>query len=919
MYPARKEKARKPLCFWPLLAFALVSANLCVQVSALNPDRKISQYAHTAWRVQDGYFNGQPTSFAQTSDGYLWIGTRAGLMHFDGVRFVSWTPPAGETLPSPFITALFGAHDGSLWIGTSGGLAHWSNGKLETAGLLRGAFIAKLLEDRYGTVWITHTRGAPGLGGFCEARETKVRCYGTADGIPYPYSTGVVDDTFGNLWVAGEDAITRWRPGSAKTYTLAGLESLRNLFGIEDLASSKDGALWVGVGKTGAGLGLQQLKDGVFRPFVSQELDSSTLDVSSLALTRGGSLMIGTAGQGLYSIRDGKVDRFQATDGLTGNTIEGIYEDREGNLWVATSEGVDCFSDRTVVTFSLRQGLSADQPMSVFASTNGNIWIGNLLGLDLLSEGEISSIRKANGFPGEVVTSLFEEYPGLLWVGVGDDLCIFERGKFSPIRRPDGTRLGPVLAMTQDVDGSMWIEPTGAPAKLIHLRDRALQEEIILSQGKPRPTLAPDPLGGVWLVLPDSTLARYQHGKLQIFPLKPNPTVRNIVLDNHGWLLEAATEGVIGWRDGEARRLTALNGLPCSRIYDLLWDNRDSLWMYAECGLIEISGTEMRKWWKSPESKVKYTILDTFDGAWPGETPFRPSAAKSPDGRLWFVNNNVLQMVNPAQLDRNMIPPPVHVEGLIANRTSYSPRQGLRLPSRIRDLEIDYTALSFVTPKKVFFRYMLEGHDTSWQAPGTRRQAFYTDLPPGPYRFRVVAANNDGVWNETGDALIFSIAPTYYQTAWFRLLCFAAGAAILWLLYLIQLKQATAQIQERLGARLEERERIARELHDNLPGRCPGVARSEGRRHRIPSQEYAAQGIIGHHPGGACRAAAHTAGDRRRTRRPYDRGCAHRSRGRSTAQSLGGKLEQDHRIRTEPFRGYGERSHEEHSCQAWRQ
>jgi len=192
MYLARKEKARKPVCIWSLIAYALVSATLCVQVSALNPDRKISQYAHTAWRVQDGYFNGPPTVFAQTADGYLWIGTRAGLMHFDGVRFVPWTPPPGKKLPSPFITSLLAGRDGSLWVGTSSGLARWKNGELVNVGLK--AFIQRMYEDQNGTIWVTHTRGSESLGPVCQVRETKLRCYGKADGFPAPYADAIAGE-----------------------------------------------------------------------------------------------------------------------------------------------------------------------------------------------------------------------------------------------------------------------------------------------------------------------------------------------------------------------------------------------------------------------------------------------------------------------------------------------------------------------------------------------------------------------------------------------------------------------------------------------------------------------------------------------------------------------------------------------------
>src|ERR1700691_1665841 len=187
----------------------------------------------------------------------------------------------------------------------------------------------------------------------------------------------------------------------------------------------------------------------------------------------------------------------------------------------------------------------------------------------------------------------------------------------------------------------------------------------------------------------------------------------------------------------------------------------------------------MQKWWEHADAVVQTRIFDVFDGARPSAGSFEPRVSGSPDGRLWFANQSVLQMVDPAHLAENAIPPPVRVEAIIADRKSYSFGENLRLPPLAHDLEIDYTALSFVVPQKVRFRYKLEGHDASWQEPGTRRQAFYNDLRPGHYRFRVIACNNDGVWNDAGAIFDFSVAPAWYQTNWFRALCIILGGAII--------------------------------------------------------------------------------------------------------------------------------------------
>jgi signal transduction histidine kinase len=188
----------------------------------------------------------------------------------------------------------------------------------------------------------------------------------------------------------------------------------------------------------------------------------------------------------------------------------------------------------------------------------------------------------------------------------------------------------------------------------------------------------------------------------------------------------------------------------------------------------------------------------------------------SPDGRLWFVNLNVLEMVDPGQLKVNPTPPPVHIEQAVADRRSYLPRPDLQLPPLTRDLEIDYTALSFVVPQRVRFRYKLEGHDSGWEEPGTRRQAFYSDLRPGRYRFRVIACNNDGVWNEVGASLDFSVAPAWYQTNWFRALCLISGGFIVCFIHRLRVLQVSRAIGARFDERLAERTRMARDLHDTF-------------------------------------------------------------------------------------------------------
>jgi hypothetical protein len=374
--------------------------------------------------------------------------------------------------------------------------------------------------------------------------------------------------------------------------------------------------------------------------------------------------------------------------------------------------------------------------------------------------------------------------------------------------------------MTEDIDHNVWASvirnPPGRPTRLICFRDGKFIKEIS-DQGLDVLSLAADPQSGLWLGLIEGGLARYRNDQVQVFPLKDaNARVSQVLANSDGSVFAATEHGLVERRGDSQHTLDGNNGLPCNRIYALVSDKHSDLWLYAECGLIEIKSDDLQRWREHPNEKVKFDLFDAFDGAQPYLPPFRPVATRSNDGRLWFANNIVAQMIDPDGLLRNPIPPPVHIEDVIADRKIYSPQSGLHLPALTRDLEIDYTALSFVVPQKVHFQYRLEGWDRDWQDAGTRRQAFYNNLPPRNYRFRVMACNNSGVWNEAGASLELSVLPGFYQTNWFRSICAVGFLASLWGIYQLRVQQLQRQFNIGLEARVNERTRIARELHDTL-------------------------------------------------------------------------------------------------------
>ena len=262
--------------------------------------------------------------------------------------------------------------------------------------------------------------------------------------------------------------------------------------------------------------------------------------------------------------------------------------------------------------------------------------------------------------------------------------------------------------------------------------------------------------------------------------------------------------------------MTTANGLPCNSINTLIFDSHRSLWLYAQSGLIKIDHSELERWWRQPDVQVKTTVFDALDGFQGGPSSFRPAATKSSDGRLWFVNGNVVQTINPDHVYLNELPPPVHIEQVIADGKNYSPENSMRLAKLCRNIEVRYTALSFVEPRRVRFRYKLDGYDTDWQEAGTRRSAFYTNLRPGSYKFLVTASNNSGVWNKQGAALSLVVPPAWYQTTWIRLLALLLLALLTYAFYLLRMREYAAAMKERFNERLDERVRIARELHDTL-------------------------------------------------------------------------------------------------------
>ena len=813
-----RERARQLVALTTKLAcILLVSSSFAF---ALDPSLDVSQYAHTAWKVSEGFSKGTIYSIAQTPDGYLWLGTDFGLLRFDGVRATPWQPPGDQHLPSSTVWSLLAARDGTLWIGTENGLASWKGGKLTPYAELAGQYIYELLEDREGTVWVAGGANPP-PGKLCAIQNGSVQCFGT-DGALGIAVVGLYEDSKGNLWAGVKNGLWRWKPGSPKFYPLPGED-----YGIQAIGEDADGTLLVG------------LKGGIYR-FVDGKTEVypfpgtvRQFKAQRLLRDRDGGLWIGTYDRGLVHVHQGRTDVFAASDGLSGEAVSHyLFEDREGSIWVATVNGLDRF--RAATTTRLKQDLSDALVGSVLAARDGSVWLSTLKGLEHWNNGHITTYSKREGkLNGHGPNSLFQDSRGRIWVSTLGGVGYLENDRFVSVSGVPGGAAG----IAEDTAGNVWI--ANQDFGLFQLLRGSVVQRILWAKLGHKDfayALAADPLqGGLWLGFFQGGITYFKDGQVRASYSAVDGLGEGIVnglrLDRDGTLWAATEGGLSRLKNGRVATLTSKSGLPCDGVNWVMEDDAHFFWLNTPCGLVRIVRSELDAWAaavdkdKDTKRTIQATVFDSSDGvrldAGPGA--FTPHVTKSSDGKLWFTNLDGVGVVDPRHLPFNKLPPPVHIEHVTADGKTYwqnlsgdASSSRPRLPPLVRDVTIDYTALSFVAPEKVLFRYKLEGLDRDWQDVGNRRQAFYTNLSPGNYRFRVDACNNSGLWNEAGDTLDFSIAPAYYQTNWFLALCAAAFLGLLYALYELRLRQLTREFTMGLEARVSERTRIARELHDTL-------------------------------------------------------------------------------------------------------
>jgi signal transduction histidine kinase/ligand-binding sensor domain-containing protein len=757
---------------------------------ALDPHAKIIELVHTAFTGADVPF-GTVHSLAQTQDGYLWLAANEGLFRFDGVRFIRIDP-----LSKTRVRRLFATRDGSLWVVfNSGRVSRLIRGQITAIALEELPQTNALAEDRDGSIM-----AATAHGGLARLRDGRWNEAAKALHHSAKLSSQLWFDRDGAMWLVTEDRLLKL-PTGADQFTDTGVRVVpeEELGRVNLFAQSPDGTIWFAAGNTAQSVNAHGAATQV------------KIAANTVMVDRDGSLWIGSSGDGLWRIPvpahisgrslappEPGMEQFTSKEGLSGDQVLCELEDREGNLWVGTSQGLDRFEERVFHPVALPDGdriaaIDAQRDGGVVVAFRGRPWI-----LTVGPDGKAT--RLPLDLPAERVCVGADD---ATWVVTSKGLACKTRRSLS---YPPQPQLRSILAIGCRFD-EVWVADNfqgvfrffgGKTESVPGLRPQATR---FLQEGP----------GRVWATYRDGKASIYESGSIREYSARDGLPDGNIeavsrTVDGDVWL--GSENGLTRFRNG---RFESVDVTPGLQIWEVIPGNGDSLWLHASRAMAIMERGEFEKALTNPGYRPKLESYGMREGI-----PGIPEMSVKSGDRIWFYTQHGLGYLDLVPHVKNPLPPPVQIEGVTADGKSLPATQELQVPKLTNDLEIDYTALSFTIPEKVRFRYKLEGRDQNWQDAGARRRAYYTDLAPKRYHFRVIAANNDGVWNEAGASLDFSVIPAWYQTGGFRAVCAGMSLAMLWGLYRIRVHQMAHEFNGRLDERVRERTRIARELHDTL-------------------------------------------------------------------------------------------------------
>jgi signal transduction histidine kinase/CheY-like chemotaxis protein/ligand-binding sensor domain-containing protein len=780
---------------WQILLLLLPLSAL-----ALEPGKPMTMYGHRLWLTQDGLPQNSIPTIVQTRDRHLWIGTHQGLTRFDGMQFTTFPTQDIPALTKSQILSLGEDHDGVLWVGTIGsGVILYKHGRFTRLVLdpslsaEQQLMVSAIYPDGEGNVWVGTDNG------IYRYRHGQISHFTTRDGLPTLHIWSITQDARGRVWVGTNGSgLLLWQNG--RFVPVRG--PLSSDF-VRTLLADGD-HLWIGSNE-----GLRILHDGKFRIYSAREgLDKES--ISSLYKDREGYLWVGTEFFGLRRISPrGEVSTYRSYNGLASDNVLSMLEDQEGSLWIGTSaNGLQQLRDASFQTISVPEGLSAASVRTLIEDHGGDIWLATQTGgLNRLHQGKISVYGVKQGLSSNLTRALYVDADNSLWVGTeGKGVDHLQRnGEVSHLTSAQGLVNDVVRSILRDKQGNLWI---GTDRGVSCYRD-----------GKFRNFTTGNGLAGnaVWQIVEDSWgvmwfatsggISRFKDGQLSNLTRNEGLSsnlVRAVYVDRDGvaW---------IGTRDAGLDRLAGgkitvygvENGLASDIVLSVTEDSHQNLWLSSGRGIFRVSKRELSDYAEGRLRSISSISYAASDGMRSEEcsSAVQPNAWLAHDGRLWFPTANGAAILDLPHLRPEPVPPPAIIDQVVVDKTPIptAPSE-LILPPGRGDVEFHYTTIALTAPEKIQFRYKLEGLDNDWIDAGQRRVAFYTNIPPGKYCFRLMVRGRDQVWNESEAQLRLRLRPHLYQSPLFR-----AGMGLLLLLAALaayRLRLRHLRVQEKVLAAL---------------------------------------------------------------------------------------------------------------------
>jgi signal transduction histidine kinase/ligand-binding sensor domain-containing protein/CheY-like chemotaxis protein len=762
--------------------FLLITLGFGLTAEALDPTKHLSEYARRAWGPAEGLPQNTVHAIQQTRDGYLWFGTEEGVARFDGVQFTTFSKLNTPAFKSNNVTALRAGRDGSLWIGTDGGgVIQYKNSVFRnysvSDGLSSNSALA-ILEDRLGTIWVLTSQGLD------HVAEGKVTTYGKDSKIFGTTIGALAADPSGRVFVGTPNGIASYSGGVFSSLALT-----HEKLSIHSLLYDSHGELWIGTGNEGV-----YRWNGKYLVQFTRAQGLPHAPVDALYEDRRGRHWLGTFGGGVCRLEGKAFECLTSKQGLQSDNVHALYEDLEGSMWVGLlTHGVEQLRDGKVVTYGPSMGLDIPAVMGIYQGRDESLWLATVEGLRQLKNGKIISHQNPQGPGANNTFTIAGDLQGNIWVGAREfGVNKLENGRFIHYNEKNGVPPGNVYKLFCDRSGNIWIGTEGGLVRYRHGQFHAYTE----ADGLPSriiDSIFEDSQDRLWIATA-AGLGYFQTGQFHRVELprsfeEKKPTIIRIYEDSaHVLWMGTWGTGLIRYEQGKITLYSVNDGMFDDAVYAIEEDSSGYLWLSSNRGIVRMPYDGMTLFARGQRSSVTYEFFGDSVGMTNSECDGgAQSVLKTTDGKLLFGCEGGVVSIDPMHIPKNGVPPPVALERVQVNETNIGEAAHVHVGRG--KLEFQFAALSFVAPEKVQLKYKLEGFDPDWVLAGNRRIAYYTNIPPGSYTFRVMGANNDGVWNQQSSEFHFNLEPHLYQTSWFFLFCFMATAGLAGGAYRLRIRQ----------------------------------------------------------------------------------------------------------------------------------